>query len=352
MRITTIPANLVEALLIWFEVVPRPFFETQFAFTTARAIMAGSELGVFDTLAAGDLTVDEISGRCGSDPRATGLLLNALVGCRYLAYAKKTRRYGLSRVARRWLLKTSPQSLHDKMLFQRFEWDMMARLEEFVRHGRAIDAHSQQPDSEFWPSYQRAMRSLARMVVDEFAARTPVPSGASAMLDIGGSTGVFSSALCRNYPGLVSTILDLPQAVAHAAPLLAQEGLGDRVQHRAGNALTEELGEARYDLVLMANIAHHFSDEQNRDLTRKVTRALRPGGVFVVHEVIRAMEPRPGNQLGTTMGLWFGLTSQSACWSVEEIASWQRAAGLSVKAPTWFRKIPDVAQQAGVKPTA
>jgi cyclopropane fatty-acyl-phospholipid synthase-like methyltransferase len=340
---------LVEVLLIWLEAVPRPFFETQFAFTTARAIMAASDLGVFDALATRDLTAEEVAQHCGSHPRATELLLNALVGCRYLKYVRKSRRYALSRVARRWLLQTSPQSLHDKMIFQKFEWDMMAQLEDYVRSGRPLDAHSREPDTAFWPTYQRAMRSLAHMVVDEFASLTPVPSGARSMLDIGGSTGVFSSALCRKYPALVSTIFDLPEAVVHAAPLLAAEGLGARVQHHACNALTEDFGEARHDLVLMANIAHHFTAEQNRELARRATRALRPGGVFAVHEVIRADVPTPGDQFGTTMGLWFGLTSRSACWSVEEIASWQRAAGLSVQAPIWFRKIPNVAQQVAVK---
>ena len=71
-------------------------------------------------------------------------------------------------------------------------------------------------------------------------------------------------AICRRYPQLRSTILDLPEAIKHAAPLLAKEGMGDRVTHRAGNALTEDLGTEVYDLVFMAAVVHHFDDGTNR----------------------------------------------------------------------------------------
>ena len=66
---------------------------------------------------------------------------------------------------------------------------------------------------------------------------------ADSMLDIGGGHGHFSAAFCRRHPRLKSTILELPEAIPHAAPLLAKEGLGDRVIHRAGDARIAELGE-------------------------------------------------------------------------------------------------------------
>ena len=82
------------------------------------------------------------------------------------------------------------------------------------------------------------MRSLASTLAREAVLRTPVPRGARAMLDIGGSHGFFAVALCRRHPGLRAEILDLPEAVAQAAPILAREGLGDRVVHRIGDART------------------------------------------------------------------------------------------------------------------
>ena len=102
------------------------------------------------------------------------------------------------------------------------------------------------------------------------------------MLDIGGSHGYYSVALCRRHAGLSAVVLDLPDAVAQAAPILARENMGDRVQHRAGDVLETELGEEAYDLVFMANMVHNLSESENRDVARKVAAALRPGGYFVI----------------------------------------------------------------------
>jgi chemotaxis methyl-accepting protein methylase len=55
--------------------------------------------------------------------------------------------------------------------------------------------------------------------------------------------------------------------------------MGDRVVHRAGNALTDDLGTGAYDIVLIAQVVHHFTADQNRELAERVARALRPGGV-------------------------------------------------------------------------
>jgi len=85
------------------------------------------------------------------------------------------------------------------------------------------------------------MRAQANVLAPLLGRAIPVPAGARAMLDIGGSHGYFSVILCRRHPGLRATVLDLPSAVEHAAPLLAKEGMGDRVVLQAGNALTDDL---------------------------------------------------------------------------------------------------------------
>jgi SAM-dependent methyltransferase len=148
---------------------------------------------------------------------------------------------------------------------------------------------------------------------------------------------------------LRSTILDLPQAVEAAAPLLEAEGMGDRVVHRAGDALTEDLGTETVDLVLIAQLVHHFSEGQNRELAQRVAAALRPGGVFAVLDEFRPRDAKQAGQLGALLEFYFALTSQSGTWAVEEIADWQRQAGLDPRRPIRFRTAPGVGIQAAVK---
>jgi SAM-dependent methyltransferase len=348
MRIRATGETLMERMSLRSGMVPTPLLETQMAFTLARVIMVGTRAGIFEALAGGPLTAQEIAARCGTDPRATGKLLFALAGSRYLDVDGG--RYSLAPVARKWLLRDSPDSLADKMLFQFLEWDFLGRAEDYVRSGQPLELHSTE-DPEAWDLYQRGMRALASPFAREGVDRIPVPSGARDMLDIGGSHGFYSVAMCRRYPHLRAVVLDLPAAVERAAPLLAREGMADRVVHRAGDALKEDLGRETYDLVLLGQLAHHFSDAQNRDLAGRVARALRPGGVYAIAEAVRPEDPRKAGQIGALLDFYFALTSQSGTWSVPEMAGWQKDAGLSPMAAIFLRTLPGVAIQAARKPS-
>jgi SAM-dependent methyltransferase len=203
-----------------------------------------------------------------------------------------------------------------------------------------------------WDDYQRAMRALAGIAGPELAWRTPVPRGARTLLDIGGSHGHYAAVLCRRHRGLRATVLDLPEAVARAAPLLAAEGLGDRLVHRVGDARTADLGAEAYDVVLMASLVHHFDAPTNRALVRRVARALRPGGHLAIYESARPASPGSGGQLAALFHLYFALTSASGLWSYREMADWQRDAGLRPKRPIRFLTTPGAGLQVATKPVA
>jgi hypothetical protein len=100
-KVGIIPENLVERVVLALGLVPAPAIEARFSFMMSRAIMAGTKLGVFEALAAGPLTGDEVAGRCGTDRRATGKLLNALIGAGCVRF--EGGRYELSRLrGRAW----------------------------------------------------------------------------------------------------------------------------------------------------------------------------------------------------------------------------------------------------------
>jgi 2-polyprenyl-3-methyl-5-hydroxy-6-metoxy-1,4-benzoquinol methylase len=346
-RIGAKPENPIEAVIARLNVAPVPLLETQIAYTLARVVMAGVRLGIFDALADGDATAEQVAQRCGTHPRATGKLLFALAGAGYLKASDGG--YGLTPVSRKWLLSDSEHSLADKLLLQFHEWDWMGLSEDYVRTGKPLDLHAM-IDEDQWDLYQRGMRSMARGLSSEVTRRMPVPGGAVDMLDIGGSHGYYSVALCRKHDGLSATILDLPEAVKQAAPLLAEEGMGDRVVHQEGDALSDDLGEHRYDLVMTAQLVHHFSDEQNRELTKRIARALRPGGVYAIVEEFRSPTPKDAGQVGALLDFYFALTSQAGTWAPEEMADWQRAAGLDPRKTIRFRTLPGSGIQAATKP--
>ncbi|MGB3780337.1 MAG: class I SAM-dependent methyltransferase [Tunicatimonas sp.] len=347
MKLSAQPENLLEALALRSGMVPTPLGDTHVAFMLARTIMVATKLGIFEALADQSATAEQVAQRCATAPAATQKMLNTLVHLGYLRLNQE--RYALTALTSRWLLQDSAQSVYDKMLFQFTEWEMVAGYENYVRSGQPFQMHETFSTKQ-WTAYQRGMRAMAGTAAGEVARRTPMPRRAKDMLDIGGAHGYYSVALCRRHKGLRSVILDLPEAVDEAQHLLAKEQMGGRVVHQAGNALTDDLGQAQYDIVLIASLVHHFDEETNRDLMQRIARALRPGGVLVVQEFMRSPHPRRGDHLGALLDLFFAATSESGTWSVEEITDWQRAAGLQPRKPIWLRSIPRHAQQVAKKP--
>jgi len=337
MKLKAVPENLLERVALALNLAPTPMFDTQIAFTSARAIMAAAELDIFETLGKSSRTFKEIANSCKTHPDATKQLLDCLAGIGYLKWSKET--YSLRPKYYKWLLKDYPSNIIAKLRFQLSEWNWVGKMEDYVRTGEPLDLHSVINETE-WANYQQGMRDLSVNASKELAAKIKLPANTSRMLDIGGSHGLYSIELCKKYPSLSSTILELPGAINSASIMAAQAGLGDRVQYKAGNALIDELGEGLYDLIMINNVVHHFTEAQNIALAQKVGRALKPGGKYAVGEVIRGKKPGEGGAIASVVGLYFSLTSESGTWSVEEISSWQQKAGLKPQDPISLMTLP------------
>jgi SAM-dependent methyltransferase len=349
-----IPENVLERIGLLTGLAPVPLAEGLFSFLLARTVMIGTRLGVFEALARGPLTAALVADACKTDARGTERLLHALAGCRYIEVSAKAdggeeAEYALTELARRWLLADSAGSCRDKVLLQFLEWDWFEHAEEYVRTGVPYDAFAHL-SPEGWGIYQRGMRSGIEPLAAELARRIPLRGKPSRMLDIGGSHGHYSVALCRRHPTLSSTILELPLAIPHAAAVLAPEGMGDRVVHRAGDALVDDLGDAELDLVLLASVLHHFDDDTCRALMARVARALRPGGVVAVFDVFRRGPFTAPGQVGGLLDLFLGTISAAGTRAPTELAAFQRAAGLEPRRAIRLRIAPDIGAQCAVKP--
>ena len=324
MKIALKAENPLEWIALKFNLAPKPLLETQVSFTAARAIMAAAELGVFEVIGKTEKTADEITKACQTHPRSTRQLLDCLVGVGYLRWSDG--RYALKPALYKWLLKESECNLISKLRFQLAEWNWLGKLEDYLRTGKPLDAHDALDLN--WQIYQEGMRDLSFNAAKELAGKIPVPAGATRMLDIGGSHGLYSIALCERHSKLNSTILELPNAINDASAIARRYDKTGRVKHLPGNALTDDLGEAQFDLVMINNVVHHFSAEQNTSLAAKVARALKPGGLYAIGDMIRAEKPGEGGVVASTFGLYFSLTSASGNWSTSEMQSWQTSAGL------------------------
>ncbi len=348
MKIAAVPENFVEWLLKTLGLVPTPIIDTFHSVIVARAILVATRLGVFDALGESARSVDEIAEALAVDAHALEKLLNVLVACGYLRI--QGGRYALTRLTRKWLLRDVPGSLRDNLLLRFLEWEAIDTAEDFVRTGQPLDVHDRISGEE-WDIYQRGMRCLARLSAGEVVRRVKIPATASAMLDVGGGHGTYSVAFCERLPQLSATILDLPEAVASAAPILAEANMGNRVKHWAGNALSEDLGSEKWDLIFISHLIHHFDAATNESLIRRAARALRMGGVLVILDVLRQETPSASSQTGALLDLYFAITSKSGTFSLREITGWQERSGLQPGKAIHLRSAPGITVLTAGKPT-
>lgn len=337
MKLKPAPENPLEWMALRLNMAPLPLIDTQIAFSAARAIMAGAEVGVYEAMGKGHKTADEIAAICNTNPHATRQLLNCLVGLGYLKWSENN--YSLKKKYHKWLLKESESNLISKLRFQVFEWNWMAMLDDYVRTGKTLQLHSTENEKE-WHFYQEGMRDLSVNAAGDLAKKIPVPANAATMLDIGGSHGLYSIELCKKYPALHSTVLELPAAVEDASAIAKRYDNTGRVNYRAGNALEDDLGAELYDVVMINNVVHHFTAEQNKALSKKIAAALKPGGIYIIGEFIRAHKPGEGGAVAATTGLYFSVISASGNWSEQEIRSWQEEAGLKPLKPVTTITLP------------
>ncbi|HET9746485.1 MAG TPA: class I SAM-dependent methyltransferase [Chitinophagaceae bacterium] len=330
MKIKNQPENLLEWVALRANLAPTPLIDTQVAFNAARAIMAAAELGIYETIGKNSKTADEIATACKTHPQATKHLLDCLVGIGYLNWRGGS--YSIRPKYHKWLLKESESNLIGKLRFQLLEWDWMGKLEDYVRTGKPLDLHGSVTPGE-WELYQEGMRDLSVNAAKDLAKKIPIPKDATSILDIGGSHGLFSIELCKKHPGLSSTIMELPGAIEAASAIAKRYDTTNRVNYVAGNALTDDLGKEKYDVIMINNVVHHFTSEENYALTKKIAAALKPGGIYAIGEVLRPSKPGEGGVISATSGLYFSLTSSSGTWSRTEIEDWQKAAGLHIERP-------------------
>ena len=348
MKFSPIPQNPLEWIALKAGLVPTPLAYSHFGFMMSKFLLEAVDKGVFEAIGHKKASLEQIASGCTLNKKALKSLLGVLATMGLINL--KDNIFFLTGKSKKWILKDSPYSLYWLMIFDNrvcIKW--MDNVGTFLKTGQGLQYHSTFNEDE-WFYYQKAMEAAASATSKEAARKIPVPASASKMLDIGGAHGLYSVSLCKKNPGLSSVILDLPPAVEKAKPILEKYKMGDRVTHLVGNVLADDMGSEVYDIILMASVAHHFTREENIVVAKKAFRALKPGGVFTIMEVLRNDTIKYNGDMLSALGdFFFALSSTSGIWSLQEIKQWQKEAGFIHFKKNTFLTIPGYTAVAGKK---
>ena len=291
----------------------------------SRILLSALELDVFTAVGEG-ATAAVVARRCGTDRRATELLLNALVALGVLRLTGDA--YANAPAAAQFFVAGAPDDARIALRHNLSLWSTWSSLTDAVREGHtALRAEMRERDDDwtvpFIAAMHRGATTRAPLVVEAVGAR-----GVRRMLDVGGGSGAYAIAFAHADPELTAVVLDLPTVLPIAAGHIEEAGLSKRVTTRAGDLRKDDFGRD-FDLVFLSSICHMLGPDGNRDLLARAARALAPGGRVVIQDFI--LEP---DRTGPRQAVLFAInmlvgTEAGSTYTEADYAAWLTAAGLS-----------------------
>ena len=324
MKISLQSQNPLEWLALQSGLIPQPILLAHFGFIISKIIGEAIEQGILEAIAQKQQTAPAIAKHCSLNEKAVSALLNALTGLQLVRY--NNQKFSLTSSSKKWLLKNSRQSYAAQVLFDSkvcYPW--LAQTSEYLRTGKGLQYHNTLEPAE-WQLYQDAMQATSGLISQLAAKKIKLPAGATQLLDIGGAHGLYSTALLQKHPQLSAIVFDLPEAIAVNNQKPNQ--YPERLHFTAGNILKDDLPQHTYDAIIMVNVAHHFTETENKLVAQKVMGALRTGGTFYILEFFRKDVSRAtGDMIGALQSFFFSFSSTSGLWTATEIKSWLSETG-------------------------
>lgn len=315
-------------------VTPQGLMQMHMAMGASRVLSAAVQHALFSHIAAGYGSVPAIAKAAGTDPRATRMLLDALVALGLLSKTgagREAGQYHLTPAVRAYLVRESPDYVGALMEIDDL-WNAWSRLPEVVRSGRPSVTVERQAQAEaFFPTLIRSLHVLNR----EPARRLAAALGAGTrhrglrILDIGAGSAVWSIALAEADAGAHVTVQDYPGVLAETAGFIARHRLEARFDYLPGDLNEVDFGADRFDLAVLGNIVHSEGEASSRRLFRRLHAALAPGGRLAILDFFPD-EDRGGPAPAVMFALNMLVNTENGdTYTVSEYRAWLAEAGFA-----------------------
>lgn len=326
MKVSIVPESIIERTLLTLKLLPDSLILTQTSSIVTNAILLSAKLGILDAI-NGKRNSIEISMTCKTNIIATKNLLKILCSCNLITKSDECYRYS------RNIKNNELTYIISNLKFQNLLDDHIRKnFENYIKHGTSNNFHEELTNQDK-KIYNIAMVSIANLCKNEITT-IPIPKHARHMLDIGGGHGLYSKSLCEKHKNLKSVVLDICS--------IEENELAENIQFKTGNALTEDFGTGKWDIIILSNIIHHFTNNENFALFKKISESLSSEGIVIVVDFIR--QSNTTKQHTMVLDLLFTLTSNSQTWNISNIENWSKNSGLQIRKTRWLKSILGLTQ--------
>ena len=248
------------------EITPDPIMRIASGFMAAKHLFVACDIGIFEKLANGAATLDELAARCDVPRRTLGISADAVASLGLLE--RDGERYRNSPAAAAFLSGAPGLDLRPMLRFwDRISYRLWSDIAGAVRAGegqRQFGGFSEEEQQIFSAGVEAfsAGAAMALAANYDFAPHRRV-------LDVGGGTGSFLIPILRRHPALRASLFELPGACAVARHRLAGEPEGARIDVVEGDFLRDPLPDG-HDAMIVANTVHVLSAAHNLDLLKNM----------------------------------------------------------------------------------
>lgn len=331
--------NFIERFLLRIGVIPSVLLDVGISMFQASALLTAGDIRLFTHLKDGPLSLNEIQARTHTSLHGLSVLLNCMVNLGYLD--QNGDEYRLSKAMRR----SFPIDLFPEMV--PFFRAMNAKLNQ------ATEAVNTDPEGgimgwdmvkggDIGRSYQTAMRWLGSSMVKEVVSRIQFGAAPKAMLDVGGSHGLYCVEFCRRYAGLRATIFDWPIGLDNARTTLAVErDVAPRIELVEGDFEKGDLPSGGYDFVFLGNIVHGLRQEANKLLFRKIAAVTSSGATISILDQYSNVRGTPFVKgVASLIGWNLFLFAGGRAYDFDVLAKWLNDAGFGSAKLTHLSRAP------------
>jgi len=286
----TAPSQLLAA-----QESPQAILEVTWAFASTQVVCTALELDLFTCLEDGHSTVKDVAAETGSSTRGIRILLDALVGMKFLE--KSGECYLPTQPASRYLSKKSSTYMGGLVLHSRQLQSNWARLTGVVRTGRSPHTVETEADhGEFFAKFVDALHSLHSPAAAVAASELWPENGTARerhVLDVGAGSAVWSLAFAKRDAKAHVTVADWPSVIERVTrKCVARDHVEDRYEYLAGDFRQGDFGKEKFDVGILGHVCHSEGAARTQEMLARLHRALKPGGVILIAEMMPDNERR------------------------------------------------------------
>jgi hypothetical protein len=297
---------------------PDLIFQVATGFMATKHLFAANEIGLFENLAEGPATLDELAQRTGIPRRTLRIVVDAMVALGFVD--RQGDHYQNGPVAASFLSGRTPNDLRPVLhFFDRLNYPRWEKFEEAVRTGKAIFGELDFTKEE-QEIYSKGVEAITAGGAHALATTYDF-SQHQRVLDLGGGTGSFLLGVLRHHSGVEGTLFELPSTAAVARQLLAGNPLRDRIKIVEGNFFKDPVPTG-HDAVIIADVVHLFSPERNLELLRRIREGVADGARLLLVDFWTNLTHTQPTFAALIAGQFLITTGEGDVYNQEEVSGW------------------------------